>query len=402
MTPIILGRKSKPSEVLDECLKGGDDPVKMTSTEGASNSDSDSTDSRDVNLNSKNFTDCNLFGNIKNSIRINEFKSPGYLQFKDSSFGSDGKEILTRDRGCEKFQTPEENNKDISKEEKQFENDRSPEADKDSNGEFKLDPIITSTPNHYSGGQDVLNISLPAGKDPSKDERDSNDRTYHIDLDLPLNGVSSLSDEEIEKKFQELGLAFRTDSMTLSKRLKVRKRQRDQAEINVETEVKFMQEKLDSLQYLCHDCQSLQLVTEMRKHLDVILASAVNLSSSAEAYGYVQNEEKISGAVSVMLQHVENVERIKSDGLKSDRLKADSKRNQFGSTLDDDRDDDRILRRRSIATTSLNGSSRRRASIASLPRLITTSQDNGGSVIVNQFISSNRSPNAIVKQYGLH
>lgn len=59
------------------------------------------------------------------------------------------------------------------------------------------------------------------------------------------NGVSSLSDEEIEKKFQELGLAFRTDSMTLSKRLKVRKRQRDQAEINVETEVKFMKEKLD-------------------------------------------------------------------------------------------------------------------------------------------------------------
>lgn len=54
-----------------------------------------------------------------------------------------------------------------------------------------------------------------------------------------------MSDEEIEKKFQELGLAFRTDSMTLSKRLKVRKRQRDQAEINVETEVKFMKEKLD-------------------------------------------------------------------------------------------------------------------------------------------------------------
>lgn len=101
--------------MLDECLKGGTDPVKMTSTEGASNSDSDSTDSRDVNLNSKNFTDNNLFGNIKNSIRINEFKSPGYRQFKDLNLGSDGKEILARDRGYEKLKTPEENNKDVSK-----------------------------------------------------------------------------------------------------------------------------------------------------------------------------------------------------------------------------------------------------------------------------------------------
>ena len=81
---------------------------------------------------------------------------------------------------------------------------------------------------------------------------------------------------------------------------------------------------LQNLQYLCKDCDSLQLVTDIKKHLDAVLASAINLSSSAEAYGYVQNEEKVSGAVFVMLQHLENVERVKSE--KPDRLKSDSKR----------------------------------------------------------------------------
>lgn len=53
-----------------------------------------------------------------------------------------------------------------------------------------------------------------------------------------------LCDEEIKKKFQDLSFAFKTDSMTIQKRLHLLKRKRDQAEVNIGRELEKIKAKL--------------------------------------------------------------------------------------------------------------------------------------------------------------
>lgn len=141
------------------------------------------------------------------------------------------------------------------------------------------------------------------------------------------DGNCILSEEEVKKKFDELSLALRTDSMMLQKRLIIRKRFRDQAELNVEKEINIMKTKLNSLLCLRFDAEFLEQLTELKRLLDIISASVTHLAGCAEAYGCVQTEKNISAAVAIITHHVEHIERMKAEICKSpEREKPETKR----------------------------------------------------------------------------
>lgn len=45
----------------------------------------------------------------------------------------------------------------------------------------------------------------------------------------------------------------------------------------------------------------------MRSQLDCVLSSAVSVSSTAEAYGFVQSEERMAAAVAPLVRYVDSV-----------------------------------------------------------------------------------------------
>lgn len=80
-----------------------------------------------------------------------------------------------------------------------------------------------------------------------------------------------LSEDEIEVKFQTLTLAFAIDAVTLADRRDRQRRQRDQAEHNMETEVARLTHAIHRLNPLCVDAETTEMVTSLLSQLDVIL-----------------------------------------------------------------------------------------------------------------------------------
>ncbi|XP_070540468.1 putative leucine-rich repeat-containing protein DDB_G0290503 isoform X3 [Ptychodera flava] len=120
----------------------------------------------------------------------------------------------------------------------------------------------------------------------------------------------SLSDQEVEAKFQALALAFRTDKFTLEKRLDLQERHRDLAEINVQKELDQLREALQDLNPICVDVRTKDLLDKLKHHVDVVNKTTSRLSSKAEVHGAVQQEGRMNHAVEVMINHVENLKRL--------------------------------------------------------------------------------------------
>lgn len=80
-----------------------------------------------------------------------------------------------------------------------------------------------------------------------------------------------LSEDEIEVKFQTLTLAFAIDAVTLADRRDRQRRQRDQAEDNMATEVAKLTYAIHRLNPLCVDAETTEMVTSLLSQLDVIL-----------------------------------------------------------------------------------------------------------------------------------
>ncbi|EEC10121.1 lymphoid-retiricted membrane protein, jaw1, putative, partial [Ixodes scapularis] len=130
-----------------------------------------------------------------------------------------------------------------------------------------------------------------------------------------------MSEEEIETKFTTLSLGFKTDRLTLAKRLELHQRHRDIAEGNIHSELDAIRDlatfegvcvwsdaqKLDSL---CPEDEKIrETVAKIQNHVAVIQQSTDRVSSQAEVYGAVQQEERMSRAFEVMVTHVENLKR---------------------------------------------------------------------------------------------
>ncbi|TRY73224.1 hypothetical protein TCAL_15770, partial [Tigriopus californicus] len=118
--------------------------------------------------------------------------------------------------------------------------------------------------------------------------------------------TDSLSDQDIESKFTALSLAFNTDKLTLNDRLELQQRQRDTAEKNIDEDIRQLKTAIGSLNKVCTDAETREMLHRLQKQVDVFRHSSERVSSSAEVYGAVQQEARISRAIEIMLHHGKN------------------------------------------------------------------------------------------------
>jgi len=125
---------------------------------------------------------------------------------------------------------------------------------------------------------------------------------------MSLNS-GKLTEKEVEEKFATLSLIFKTDQLTLNERIELQRRQRDLAERNVTDEIRQLYTAVKSLNRLCSTSDSRDVLERLDKQVSVLQQSSNRVCSSAEQYGAVQQELRVSKAIHVMLLHVENLRR---------------------------------------------------------------------------------------------
>ncbi|KAK7833987.1 hypothetical protein U0070_004968 [Myodes glareolus] len=163
---------------------------------------------------------------------------------------------------------------------------------------------------------------------------------------------TSASEKEVEAEFLRLSLGLKCDWFTLEKRVKLEERSRDLAEENLKKEITNCLKLLESLAPLCDDDnQAQEIIKKLEKSITFLSQCATRVASRAEMLGAINQESRVSKAVEVMIQHVENLKRMYA---------------KEHAELEEETDDCQIKKR----SSSLNSkpASLRRVTIASLPR----------------------------------
>ncbi|KDR22682.1 Lymphoid-restricted membrane protein [Zootermopsis nevadensis] len=176
-----------------------------------------------------------------------------------------------------------------------------------------------------------------------------------------------LSEQDIENRFSTLSLAFRTDKLTLVSRHERQQRQRDQAEKNMAAEVMKLKAAVHNLNYLCKDSESIEILGKIQDQVDVLQQSTERVSSSAEIFGAVQQESRVSKAIEVMLTHVENLKRMyEKEHTELEETKRVLLENNLvvDGSADSTDASQRNARHRALNALAVQGKQRRRASIA--------------------------------------
>ncbi|XP_012588236.1 PREDICTED: lymphoid-restricted membrane protein [Condylura cristata] len=181
---------------------------------------------------------------------------------------------------------------------------------------------------------------------------------------------NSANEKEVEAEFLRLSLAFKCDYFTLEKRVKLEQRSRDLAEENLKKEITNCLKLLESLTPLCEDDnQAQEVIKKLEKSVTFLSQCTARVASRAEMLGAINQESRVSKAVEVMIQHVENLKRMYAkEHAELEELKQVLLQNERSFNPLEDEDDCQVKKR----PTSLNSkpSSLRRVTIASLPRNI--------------------------------
>ncbi|NXI88262.1 LRMP protein, partial [Rhipidura dahli] len=112
-------------------------------------------------------------------------------------------------------------------------------------------------------------------------------------------------------EFLRLSLGFKCDLFTLDKRVKLEERSRDLAEENLKKEITNAVKMLEALAPLCEeDNQAQEIIKKLQKSLQFLSQYAARVASRAEMLGAINQESRVSKAVEVMIQHVENLKRM--------------------------------------------------------------------------------------------
>ncbi|CAG9856570.1 unnamed protein product [Phyllotreta striolata] len=114
-----------------------------------------------------------------------------------------------------------------------------------------------------------------------------------------------MSEEELEQKFTSLALAFSIDAATIKDRCQRQKRSRDQTEANLGAEMEKLRERLTLMQPLCTDYEKAELFSTIVTQLDTIMNAVSMVSMTAERFGSVQHEERLTESVGLMVSHVQ-------------------------------------------------------------------------------------------------
>lgn len=108
-----------------------------------------------------------------------------------------------------------------------------------------------------------------------------------------------------------LSLGFKCDIFTLDKRLRLEERSRDLAEENLKKELAGCKKLLETLTPLCEDDnQTHEIVKKLEKSLQFLSQHTARVASRSEMLGAIHQESRVSKAVEVMIQHVENLKRM--------------------------------------------------------------------------------------------
>ncbi|XP_014469577.1 PREDICTED: uncharacterized protein LOC106741772 isoform X2 [Dinoponera quadriceps] len=117
--------------------------------------------------------------------------------------------------------------------------------------------------------------------------------------DSEFSSRENLSEFELQKRYTAFSLCLCTDRLTLSRRMEVSLRQRDQSERNLACEVQKMQQDIQELAPLCTDRESVERVERVRHQLDMVARCAHRVSCAAETLGAMHQEHRVSRAVFV-------------------------------------------------------------------------------------------------------
>ncbi|XP_055990600.1 inositol 1,4,5-triphosphate receptor associated 2 [Sorex fumeus] len=179
---------------------------------------------------------------------------------------------------------------------------------------------------------------------------------------------TSVNEKEVEAEFLRLSLGFKCDGFTLEKRVKLEERARDLAEENLKKEITNCLALLGSLAPLCEDDhQAQEIVTKLEKSIGFLRQCTERVASRAEMLGAINQESRVSKAVEVMIQHVENLKRMYAkEHSELEELKQVLLRNERSFNPLENEEDCQLKKR----SSSLNSkpSSLRRVTIATLPR----------------------------------
>ncbi|XP_040201350.1 inositol 1,4,5-triphosphate receptor associated 2 [Rana temporaria] len=122
---------------------------------------------------------------------------------------------------------------------------------------------------------------------------------------------TSNNNKELATEFLRLSLGFKCDIFTLDKRLRLEERSRDLAEENLRKELSSCKKLLETLIPLCEDDnQTNEIVKKLEKSLQFLNQHTARVASRAEMLGAIHQESRVSKAVEVMIQHVENLKRM--------------------------------------------------------------------------------------------
>ncbi|XP_076796956.1 inositol 1,4,5-triphosphate receptor associated 2 isoform X2 [Arvicanthis niloticus] len=187
-------------------------------------------------------------------------------------------------------------------------------------------------------------------------------------LNFQQSENTSANEKEVEAEFLRLSLGLKCDWFTLEKRVKLEERSRDLAEENLKKEITNCLKLLESLTPLCEeDNQAQEIIKKLEKSIMFLSQCTTRVASRAEMLGAINQESRVSRAVEVMIQHVENLKRMYAkEHAELEELKQALLQNDRSFNSLQDEDDCQIKKR----SSSLNSkpSSLRRVTIASLPR----------------------------------
>ncbi|XP_067914977.1 inositol 1,4,5-triphosphate receptor associated 2 isoform X2 [Heterodontus francisci] len=178
---------------------------------------------------------------------------------------------------------------------------------------------------------------------------------------------ASATEQEVEAEFLRFSLAFKCDMFTLDKRLRLEERSRDLAETNLKKEIGKCQQTLQTVKSLCEETQSLEIFEKLDKSLAVLTQTVSRVASRAEMLGAIHQETRVSKAVEVMIQYVENLKRMYAkEHTELEEMKQLLLNGKANSPFRENRDE---LRSKKFPTAQTFGKgSPRRVSIAAIPR----------------------------------
>uniref|UniRef100_H3BCJ5 Inositol 1,4,5-triphosphate receptor associated 2 n=1 Tax=Latimeria chalumnae TaxID=7897 RepID=H3BCJ5_LATCH len=178
------------------------------------------------------------------------------------------------------------------------------------------------------------------------------------------------NEKDIEAEFLRLSLGFKCDIFTLEKRLRLEERSRDLAEESLKKEINDCFKLLESLMPLCEDDnQALEMIKKLDKSLQFLSQATTKMASRAEVLGAIHQESRVSKAVEVMIQHVENLKRMyTTEHAELEDLKQVLLQNERSYEIRDK--DDLRSKKSSGAQQYQKPPSHRRVSIAAIPRTI--------------------------------